>query len=127
MLFPIMPGVAAPKEEKTNQKKNLEKSLEMNFRKHGSLSVKVFEMITTVPTIGCLVGLRLGEAQPFHFGAGRLPETRRTEKKKPSSALSKQEAVRGDAVPPTPAQAVKLLLRAAGMLLTPRARRRFSS
>lgn len=105
---------------------NLEKSLEMNFRKHGSLSVKVFEMITTVPTIGWLVGLRLGEAQPFHFGAGRLPETRQT-KKKTSSALSKQEAVRGDAVPPTPAQAVKLLLRAAGMLLTPRARRRFSS
>lgn len=84
MLFPIMPGVAAPKAEQTNKKKlemNLEKSLEMNFRKHGSLSVKVFEMITTVPTIGCLVGLRLGEAQPFHFGAGRLPETRGTEKK----------------------------------------------
>lgn len=39
-------------------------------------------MITTVPTIGCLVGLRLGEAQPFHFGASRLPETRRTEKRK---------------------------------------------
>lgn len=77
MLFPIMPGVAAPKEEKTKKKKKLE----TNFSKHGSLSAKVFEIITTVPTIGCLVGLRLGEAQPFHFGAGRLPETRRTEKK----------------------------------------------
>lgn len=53
----------------------------MNFRKHGSFSVKVFETITTVPTIGCLVGVGLGEAQPFPFGAGRLPETRRTEKK----------------------------------------------
>lgn len=72
-----MPGVAAPKEEKTKKKR----SLKRNFRKHGSLSAKVFEMITTVPTIGCLVGLRLGEAQPFHFGAGRLPETRRTGKK----------------------------------------------
>lgn len=30
-------------------------------------------------TIGCLVDLRLGKAQPLHFGARRLPETRRTQ------------------------------------------------